>query len=201
MKFSPTIICVERPPEKQAEIDSDFQDYLAKGETKDKGEVALIAFSIAKSLHLHRVYGIDHKLDYDYRAVSKLADSTNNKIFKEYLSSKLSIFQLFENKKAESLTVTELLRQFNTPEALNELYNLNAGIFPFVATKAGFEGADVAADYYKRNLRIYSNLNKVSIKSSDRILVIMGGSHISFLKEFISKAPFYELVNPNDYLK
>ena len=67
--------------------------------------------------------------------------------------------------------------------------------------RPGFEGADEAAKYYQRNLRIYSNLNRIPMTNEDRVFILSGGSHTAFLNEFMKRSPKYEVVNTMDYLK
>ena len=71
----------------------------------------------------------------------------------------------------------------------------------YVGTENGFEGADEAAKYYQRNLRIYSNLNRLLLEKDDRVFIISGGSHSAFLREFMRRDEKYEMVNTFDYLK
>jgi hypothetical protein len=195
LKFSPTVICIERTPETQNEIDKDYQNYLKGKQPEQQGEDILVGFAIGKKLGLERIYGIDHKLEYDYQSVMNLADSSKNTRYYDYMHANLSTLNLFKPGVIDTKTTLEVLIELNTEKVLSELYNLNAGIFTYVNSEKGFEGADVASDYYKRNLRIFANLNKLPIKKSDRVLVIMGGSHIAFLQDFISKSPVYSLVN------
>ncbi len=71
----------------------------------------------------------------------------------------------------------------------------------FAGTENSFEGADEAAKYYQRNLRIYSNLNRIQMTTDDRVFILSGGSYTAFLGEFMGRSPKYETVNVMDYLK
>ena len=50
-------------------------------------------------------------------------------------------------------------------------------------------------DEYKRNLRIFSNLNQIPITKDDRLLIIIEATHIAFLNKFIQISPKYQLIN------
>lgn len=89
----------------------------------------------------------------------------------------------------------------NHPKLLDLLITANADILTYVGTKNGFEGADEAAKYYQRNLRIYSNLNRLKLNKNDRVFILSGGSHTAFLREFMKRDEKYEMVNTFDYLK
>ena len=104
---------------------------------------------------------------------------------------------MFEN----GLSLNEKLLRINHPKVLDLLITANADILTYVGTENGFEGADEAAKYYQRNLRIYSNLNRLKLDNKDRVFILSGGSHTAFLREFMNRDETYEMVNTFDYLK
>lgn len=68
-------------------------------------------------------------------------------------------------------------------------------------TEDGFEGADEAAKYYQRNLRMYSNLNRIELDEDDRVFILMGASHTAFFRDFMSRDPKYKMVDTFKYLR
>ena len=105
------------------------------------------------------------------------------------------------NINEDSLNTLDKLKLMNKPKYLEFLLNINADILTYAGTKGNFEGADEAALLYKRNLRMFSNLNQIHITKKDRVFIIMGGLHTAFFNDFISRSPKYELVNVFDFLK
>ena len=77
---------------------------------------------------------------------------------------------------------------------------INADILTHAGTKDAFEGADEAALFYKRNLRMYSNLNRIHLDKEDRVFILMGAAHTAFFRDFISRSPKYTMVNTFDFL-
>jgi hypothetical protein len=67
--------------------------------------------------------------------------------------------------------------------------------------KNNFEGADIISEFYKRNLRMYSNFNDIPMNSNDRVLIIMGGTHTAYFDFFIQTDNRFELINIKKYLK
>ncbi len=63
-----------------------------------------------------------------------------------------------------------------------------------------FVGSDVLADWYKRNLRIFTNLIQTIESPNDRVIVIFGQGHGAYLREWVKAYPELQLVEPNDYL-
>ena len=77
-----------------------------------------------------------------------------------------------------------LYEEFGLDQNKFIFHNLNADILTYISTKNNFEGADEASKFYRRNLRIFSNINQIPVCNDDRILIIMGATHTAFLKEF-----------------
>lgn len=69
------------------------------------------------------------------------------------------------------------------------------------ATEGNYEGADEAAKYYQRNLRMYSNMNGIDLQPDDRVFILMGASHTAFFRDFISRSPKYTMVDTGAYLR
>ena len=55
-----------------------------------------------------------------------------------------------------------------------------------------YEGSQLVLQWYERNLKIFSNLQNIC-KTGDRVLVLIGSSHLKILKELISASNELEL--------
>lgn len=200
-EFKPTKILVEVVPEDQAEMDSLYQLYTKNPEKLSTygGEVGLLAFQIAR-MSGAGLHAIDHKMGYDYGSIMRLADSTSNQVVSNYYRQLTPV--LSKAQQLETIATTKQLYRFtNTPEYISFLKNVNSDLFTYVNTDGNFEGADVAADFYKRNLRIYANINRLEITPEDRVLILNGGAHVAFFHEFMASSPKYNVVNAQEYLK
>ncbi len=100
-----------------------------------------------------------------------------------------------------SASTKQLYRFTNTPEYISFLKHANADLLTYVNTEDNFEGADVAADFYKRNLRIFANINRLDIQPDDRVLILNGATHIAFFHEFMKMSPVYNVVDAQEYLR
>jgi hypothetical protein len=56
-----------------------------------------------------------------------------------------------------------------------------------------YPGVDLLADWYERNLKIFSNITRITESQDDRILVIIGGNHVKLLQQFIEDSGEYNL--------
>jgi len=201
-EFKPTIICVEVPPKKNDELNQRYQKYLEnpKNISSYYGEVGLVAFEVGRICNVDRLEGIDHKMSYNYRIGSEIINSIDSTTFNDYYSNPFKSTPELSIDNNE-LTLMERLKLMNSSKFLDFLINVNADMLAFAGTKDGFEGADEAAKYYQRNLRIYSNLNRIPMTKDDRVFILSGGSHTAFLNEFMKRSPKYEVVNTFDFLK
>ncbi len=199
--FKPTIVCVEVPWEKSQELRETYKAYLSNPEpTTYYGEVGLVAFEVGRLSGLSNIYGIDHKMGYNYNIGREIENSIDPTTFNSYFEDPFKSNPEL-TYKLDSLSLLEKLKMMNHPKFLDFLINVNADILAYVGSKEGFEGADEAAKYYHRNLRIYSNLNRIPMTVNDRVFILSGGSHTAFLNEFLNRSPKYETVDVFDYLK
>lgn len=200
--FKPTVICVEVPPSRNVELNKEYNDYLKNPEKASTyyGEVGLVAFEVGRMNNIKNLHGIDHKMEYNYSINEDLINALDSTTYNKFSSNPFeSIPDL--NIYEERLSLMEKLKRMNHPDFLDFLITANADILTYVGTEMGFEGADEAAKYYQRNLRIYSNLNRLTLNKDDRVFILSGGSHTAFLNDFLKRSLKYELVNTFDYLK
>lgn len=200
-EFKPTVIIVETPPSYNPTLQKAYQAYLQnpKMEIKDPNEIELLAFELGRLAQTQRIFGIDHKMGYNYGIGYELAATkVNDTTYENYMNLATA-----EEKKInfDQLPVFEQLKMTNHPQYLDFLINVNADMLAYVSTEQKFEGADEAAKFYQRNLRMYSNLNQIDLKPTDRVFILMGAAHTAFFNDFMKRSPKYELVNPFMYLK
>lgn len=65
--------------------------------------------------------------------------------------------------------------------------------------KAGYEGTDFVGAWYRRNLRIFSNLQRLC-EAHKRIVVIYGAGHLYLLRRFIEESEDMILMPPMECL-
>jgi hypothetical protein len=60
--------------------------------------------------------------------------------------------------------------------------------------------SDFFVNWYKRNIRMFSNIARYTTFPGDRVLVIAGSGHLKILRDLAKDAPYFCLVEPNSYL-
>lgn len=209
-QFQPTIICVEKLPVKNIQLNQDYQEYLqnpADLSTKD-GEISMLAFEVGRLCNVSKIYGIDNHMGYNYSVgdfIESSPDYENSIDPTTYLELTNDPMKNYpgiaeKEKRYDSLSLLEKLNLINEPAYLDYSINMNADKLLYVGIDDGFEGADNAAIFYHRNMKIYSNLNRIKMNKEDRIFILMGAAHTAFLKEFIKRSPKFEMVNTVEYL-
>lgn len=163
------------------------------------GEVGLVAFEVGRISQVPKIYGINHKLSYNYNIGAEIDNKIDAKTINDFYTNPFKYYPGL-NVNQDELSTLDRMKIGNTQECLDFLQLINADMLALVRTENGFEGADEAAKYYQRNLRIYSNLNRIPTTKDDRIFILFGGSHTAFLGDFMKRSAKYEVVNTLDYL-
>jgi len=191
--FKPTIICVEIPPESTEFINETYQKYKIDQTNRINysEEVNVIGLEVARLSGTKKIYGIDNPIGFDYPSLVEMANRSASDSL--YVKSIMNSY--------ETLNKKPLLEQFtkiNTTKYKMEtldLYNFLATMH----TQNNFEGSDIIADFYKRNLRMYTNFSDIPLTKQDRVLIIMGATHTAYFDIFIGNSPKYMLENSAEY--
>lgn len=210
-QFKPTIIVVEKLPKHDDKLNQAYQEYLqdpSELSTKD-GEISMIAFEVGRLSNVKKLYGIDNHMGYNYSVgdyIERTPELENSIDPETYLQLTNDPYRDYpeiaeREKRFDEMSLLEKLQLYNEPVQLDYSINTNADKLLYVGVEDGFEGADNAAIFYQRNLRIYSNLNRIPMTKDDRVFILMGRAHTAFLREFIKRSPKFEMVDTLKYLE
>jgi len=139
-------------------------------------------------------------MGYNYNIGNDIENSIDSIWHDKFNQNPLSYYPDIDSEKESNKNLSDQLKQINHDQYLDFLITINADILTHAGTKDGFEGADEAAKYYQRNLRMFSNLNRLELTHDDRVFILMGASHTAFLRDFISRNPKYKMVDTFKYL-
>ncbi len=197
-KFNPTIILVETVPERNEILQDFYEKYKRNPDINtpySDSEVQLVAFEIGRLAGTEKIYGIDHKLSYNY----DLSDVASKNNATKYFELRDSLMRIVNSLKTDG-NLSQTILDYNTEEMYNFLITINADLLCYANSPENFEGADEAAKYYQRNLRMYANINRLPIDSTDRVFILSGASHAAFFNDFLKRSPIYNLQSLNEYL-
>lgn len=195
--FAPTRIVLEAVPE-ATQVQERYRAFL-QGDLELAGdEREQLGFQLAKQFSHPSVVLADHQLGMDLGAVLAAAETSGDQRFLGWFQGIMGEAQALVERQAR-MTVLEALLVLNEPahqDRTRDLYLQLARI----GTTERFVGADVLADWYRRNFRIFTNLARAIESPADRVLVIFGQGHVPYLRELVRSSPDMELVEPNAYL-
>ena len=201
--FEPTVIIVETPPEQNENLREAYHSYKENPDMfiENPSEIELLAFELGRLSGAERIYGIDHKMRYNYMIGQFIMkNDIDSERYDAYSDNLLQFFPSVD-VDLDALSLHEKLKLTNHDRFLDFLITVNADRLTYTANEGGFEGADEAAKYYQRNLRMYSNLHRVDLDEDERVFILMGASHTAFFRDFMSRDPKYEMVDTFNYLE
>ncbi|MCB2406717.1 DUF5694 domain-containing protein [Hymenobacter lucidus] len=216
-QWHPDKVFVEWDWSKQAELDALYQLYLgsqyeqaiqakyAKPSQRDfylKNEIVQLAFRTAKKAGLSRVYAFDYlKATFPYDSVQKAMQQAHQDVLIQRLGETFNKVEADQNRKLSTFTLTQLLLDFNTPSSINE----NKGAYLDLFNKAGsiesFAGPWLVSEWYRRNLYMYSVVQKTVEPTDQRVLVLAGAAHTAMMREFAQYDSRFRLKELKDVVK
>jgi hypothetical protein len=200
--FKPTVILVEQEPKYNEKIQKEYSNYVNNPDTvfEEPSEIELLAYELGRLSGTERIYGIDHKMGYNYRIGQQIDNQIDPEWHDKYYKDPKSFYPSIDVNE-DSLSLSGKLKLMNQDRYLDFLITVNADMLTHAGTEDGYEGADEAAKYYQRNLRMYSNLNRINLDEDDRVFILMGASHTAFFRDFMSRDPKYKMVDTFKYLR
>lgn len=196
-RFGPTKIAVERLPDAAARLDSLYAAYRGGRHELSRDESEQLGFRLAARFQHSRLYPIDHRGEFPFRAVMEYAQA-HDPAFVRLVEEELARITAEANRQQRELTVGEILRLANEPEKLARDHGT---YLRFARVGAGdtYVGADLLSKWYDRNIRIFTNLQRVA-ERGDRVVVLIGSGHAPILRELITYDPQMVLVEAVNYL-
>ncbi|RZM25630.1 MAG: hypothetical protein EOO88_18610 [Pedobacter sp.] len=209
-KFAPTKIAFEGPPQFHQKYDSLYRAYLQRtlsgSESLMSSELVQIGFALAKKMQLTTLYPVDAQA---FRFQLSKADSlaTFEKYKQQpdtaltYWTKVYDRYTAYNDTLAYRSSTQQYLHYLNSPKV-----QANSIGRWLVSTKRGSSTEPIGADgfitrYFNRNVRIYSNIQRLVDSKRDRILVIYGATHMYMLKSLFEASPEFTLDDTLKYLK
>lgn len=214
-KYKPTKIVLEWEPSSSIEANKNYQSYLSN--TFDisnlENEVYQLGFAMAKFMKHNRIYFFDNKTGFigslgeyyskkegfSFYAFNMYALESDNNFYNAHEQPLTKVYkQNLELLNAQSLYNNIALRNSPAMQKVNKqrmhLYEIRVGI------QKNWIGPDWLGRWYRRNIRMASNILKINEKG-DRVLVIVGDNHKWTLDMLFENIPDFEVVSSWNYLK
>jgi hypothetical protein len=202
-RFNPTKIAVEVEPVRGSKLQSDYQRYLSGNYQLQRDETEQVGFRLAKELKHQKLYAVDwfgnppgQDEDYDYQAFARKNNQTE--VLKDFTrKAEVSIKPLQEIQRKG--TILDIFRYLNDEETIKKDHQNYYNLLNF-ASGEQYIGANWLQSWYGRNLKIFTNIMRITESPGDRILVIYGAGHLKLLKEFAQESGKYRVKDVSKYL-
>jgi hypothetical protein len=190
-KFRPTKIAVEE------EVGDDrspkaYAEYLAGKHELTRNETEQIGFRIAKELGHKTIYPTDVSAEFPFQRVQSYAKASGRAKELEALMAETGNMVKAQTQYLASHTVLETLLYMNADGKVAE----DVGFYyrqAHLGEAGDWAGADLVADWFRRNMRIYSNITQLVDSPAERVLVIYGAGHLGWLRHDFSSDPTVRL--------
>ncbi len=199
-RWQPTKVAVEFPMDQQARLDARFAAQQRSSGPVDLTEIGQIGCRLARRLAHGRVIAIDVQGSFYEQGVEELlADARHARTWRGIIEAAEAITAEIE-QRVDTGTILEVLHWLNRPESLRNVteiyYERTASITD--PRSGSYAGADMVANFYRRNLHIAANLGAL-VERGDRVAVLIGHSHVPFLAHILGSSG-HRLADPLPYL-
>lgn len=207
-RFQPTKIAIEAPYRNDTWPER-YRKYLAHDYVPGRNEIEQVGFRLAKRLGHPTLYPVDYPMWMNGWTPSELELAKPNPKWDSTIAAKpeppkpeaapkpLSE----EDQLLRQSTVTAYLQHLNSPDTIEKNH---AGYLEMLLPTDAvgiYAKTDQVTNWYKRNLRIFTNINRISQFPQDRILLIIGAGHLKILQQLTEAAPYFCSVPAGEYLK
>ena len=210
-------VFVEWMPDRQRFVDSTYALYR-KGQRpvgsprQNNNEVVQLGFRLANKLNLSRVYCADADGVFDYPAAQQYAKAHGQAaiLTNTFADQQLpdSAGQLIKARLKAIASTQPPSPDYPSKSILEQFQHMNAersyrlGMDAYVLELArvgggdNYPGADLAGEFFKRNVRIYTNLLRhVDVQHDRAIILIIGQGHVAFLKSILRYNSLFEVAD------
>jgi len=215
---NPDKIFVERQPEYefQNRIDSLYETYVKMSRPlKARNEIYQVGFRTAKKLGHKKVYQCDHPGQYGRFNRATIDYATKNNQTDILEAKSLGTVMRYDDTVDEdsimkSVTLLEYIQWINSPQVMNSSHGSYVTNYPQIGSTDYYNydddytliGAELTADWYKRNIMIYTKMiNQVDYEKDKAIFLLMGGDHIPIIRYLFDTNPYFKVVETSNWLK
>ncbi|MBI3523192.1 MAG: hypothetical protein HY066_01485 [Betaproteobacteria bacterium] len=198
-KFNPTKIAVERDSGDKR-LARDYPDYLAGKYELTRNEIEQIGYRLAKVLGLKTIYGVDADGEFPHPRVIKYAKATGRSKEFDALMADMGAMIKTQSGYLASHTILETLLYMNSDDKVAEAVGYYYREAHF-GEEGDWAGADLVSDWFRRNMRIYSNIVQLADSPNERILVVYGAGHLGWLRTIFASDPTFRLRKLTEFVK
>jgi hypothetical protein len=184
-------------------VQQEYDAYLSGEYELTRNEIDQIGYRLARRLGHSKVYPVDYPMFMDSTAMEFYeAAHPESKNDGDAIRAGWDAAAKAEKELLLTSTVAEYLSALNSPDFwafdLDRRYALQTSMRH--AQYDQYAGADLLTSWYKRNLRIVTNIHRSVDEGDERVLLLFGAGHNSVLWDLIDTSPLLCRVDPRSYL-
>jgi hypothetical protein len=198
-RFHPTKIAVERNAGDDR-IPKGYADYLAGKHELTSNEIEQLGFRLAKELGHKTVYPVDADGEFPFLRLVSYAKASGRSKDLDAIMGEIGGMVKAQNEYLASHTVLETLLYMNADEKVAE----DVGFYyreAHFGEPYDWAGADLVSDWFRRNMRIFSNVVQLADSPNERVLVIFGAGHLGWLQHDFASDPSLRLRKLAEFVK
>ncbi len=194
--FDPDQVFVEWPYDEQQELDSLYQLYLAGSYFENdklsnfylKNEIFQLAFRAAKKSGIKSVKAIDYNdTEFPFDSLmTVIAVSKQTNLQNQIMEGIQTMTKEFDEKIEQGMPLLEITYSLNSEKdrATSNLFHTQIPLL--VGDSDNFIGPYLTAEWYRRNLYMWSLIQKATKTDDQKIMVLLGASHVALIKDFVT---------------
>lgn len=198
--FQPTKIALEAMFD-NTQINENYKQYVDGSYQLSRIETNQVGFRMAKELKHAKVYPIDWRNKFDLSPVFIFANANNQTAIVQRGISRVTEGDRKLGALMKTASILEILRFLNDDKMIRAVDDAMLTTLVHIGKDSNYVGTDVLADWYERNLKIFTNLTRIIESDEDRVLVIIGSGHVNLLRRFVEDHGGYVLERAEKYIK
>jgi len=190
-RFRPTKVAVEADVWNE-DVAKRYANYVTGRHELSRNETEQVGFRLAKEMGHATVYPVDVDGDFPYLRLVNYAKGAGRSQELEAVHAEVGAMVKAQDEYLASHTVLETLLYMNAEEKVAR----DVGFYyrqAHVGEPGDWAGADLVADWFRRNVRIYANVAGLASSPNERILAIFGAGHLGWLRQDLANDPTLRL--------
>ena len=213
-KYNPKKIFVEWEYDQQSKLDSlynlylndNYFDYVKEKHPKNnfylQNEIFQLAFKTAKKCNLKKVYGIDYPYTtFPFDSLLNSIEKAKQETLKNEILKRIEEFEKLENENLKKSNLTKLIINKNTEDYRKTDLQSYISLLNKAGQNTDFSGAFLVSEWFKRNLYMYSLVQKITESADDKVMILLGASHIALFKQYIELDENFKSIELIEILK
>ncbi len=186
-------------------LDGSYLDYVTKKFPKRKfythNEIVQLAFRAGKKSKLKKIHSIDYtETSFDYDSLMKFVDTLKQPNYKKEddLDRKMG-----EKKYNDLFATNDLLKclyAMNTAKERIDDISWYVGKANSSDTIGTYVGAFLSSEWFRRNLYMLANIQKMTESSDQKVMVLAGSSHIAMFVELLKYDANFKVIELKDIM-